>query len=580
MSTEAHESEVKKEATDQGRGPEDVDCSQDGTNDSSSGKRKFADRDPESPGQEPPMKEEAPEPEPYAKKERTYYGEMDTDSPSSYPKHVLVPTSEKHEEKLSSHSPSSYTPDKQYEDKHPNTNLGYLPEQEPPAYSAEKMHTGVPVLTPDSAARLAPSDEHQPYDTHPEHANQQQYYPDVYRAPSYTQEMEYGRPQGSRSHNGAHSYGSGGSLAGGNPQQCVPVGNDDAFMKPRRWACDYCNVATFLSYEEACAHEEVCAQKHRNSRYNDPRHPPRPPVGTSYSHSSISHHSGHSSVGGPPPPQPGSGLGALYHASQEVVTPPTPHHGGRHHSNRWSSRGPPLPVLPHEQGFGYGRPGQYDIREDPAQYHSNYHDPHYQTQSAPYQQQQHHYGNHYTPHHQQQPYQHIQYHQKRMLLAMPSDTDSLSDRQCFVRAEMVEIFAATEKDVSARHSKGAQKLIVGQVGIRCVHCSHLRPRDRAERAVCYPSSVSRIYQTVADMQRFHFEQCREIPDHIRQVYKKLKTTRPRGVGSPQSYWVSSAGTLGLVDTESGIRFDSDLSKQQQPQDQQQMQPAEVSISTH
>ena len=93
--------EVKKEATDQGRGPEDVDCSQDGTNDSSSGKRKFADRDPESPGQEPPMKEEAPEPEPYAKKERTYYGEMDTDSPSSYPKHVLVPTSEKHEEKLS-----------------------------------------------------------------------------------------------------------------------------------------------------------------------------------------------------------------------------------------------------------------------------------------------------------------------------------------------------------------------------------------------------------------------------------------------------------------------------------------------
>jgi len=145
---------------------------------------------------------------------------------------------------------------------------------------------------------------------------------------------------------------------------------------------------------------------------------------------------------------------------------------------------------------------------------------------------------------------------------------------------MVEIFAATEKDVSARHSKGAQKLIVGQVGIRCVHCSHLRPRDRAERAVCYPSSVSRIYQTVADMQRFHFEQCREIPDHIRQVYKKLKTTRPRGVGSPQSYWVSSAGTLGLADTENGIRFDSDMSKQQQPQDQQQMQPAEVSISTH
>lgn len=149
------------------------------------------------------------------------------------------------------------------------------------------------------------------------------------------------------------------------------------------------------------------------------------------------------------------------------------------------------------------------------------------------------------------------FYQKRMLLALPGDRDSLSDRQCYVRSEMVEIFAATEKDVSARHSKGAQKLVMGQVGIRCVHCSHLRPRDRAERAVCYPSSISRIYQTVADMQRFHFEQCREIPDHVRQIYKKLKTTRPRGVGSPQTYWMSSAKTLNLVDTEGGIRFDTD-----------------------
>lgn len=145
-----------------------------------------------------------------------------------------------------------------------------------------------------------------------------------------------------------------------------------------------------------------------------------------------------------------------------------------------------------------------------------------------------------------------------MLLAMSTDVDSLSDRQCFVRSEMVEIFAATEKDVAARHSKGAQKLVVGQVGIRCVYCSHLRPRDRAERAVCYPSSISRIYQTVADMQRFHFEQCREIPDEVRKRYKGLKTTRPRGVGSPQTYWVQSAKLLDLADTEDGIRFSTDM----------------------
>jgi hypothetical protein len=155
----------------------------------------------------------------------------------------------------------------------------------------------------------------------------------------------------------------------------------------------------------------------------------------------------------------------------------------------------------------------------------------------------------------------------RLLLAMPTDSDSLSDRQCYVRSEMVEIFAATEKDVSSRHSKGAQKLVEGQVGIRCVHCAHLRPRDRAERAVCYPSSISRIYQTVADMQRFHFEQCREIPMETRKIYKSLKTTRPRGVGSPQTYWVQSAKLLDLADTDNGIRFVTEVASKKVDQDE-------------
>lgn len=145
-----------------------------------------------------------------------------------------------------------------------------------------------------------------------------------------------------------------------------------------------------------------------------------------------------------------------------------------------------------------------------------------------------------------------------MSLAMPTDADSLSDRQCYVRTEFVEVFEATERDVAARHSKGAQKLVAGQVGIRCIHCRHLRPKDRAERAVCYPSSISRIYQTVADMQRFHFEQCREIPPEIRKIYKSLKTTRPRGVGSPQQYWIQSAKLLRLADTKVGIRFEDNL----------------------
>lgn len=493
---------------DQGRAPEDTDGSRDGSGDASSAmKRKYSDREPESPGLMEPASDFTPD----HKKERSYYDTDDTHSPSSYPKHVIVPTSDKPSDEP--YIPTiNQTPDDQR-----NTQAAYSPP--------EKAGIGAQVLTPDSISRTRPSAS---YDSQPINYNQQ--YHDVYRTPSYNPDMDYGRG----SYGGPPpAHGSGGHASSGG----------ENFVRNRRWACDICNVATFLSYEEACAHEEVCSRRyHEPQPYHDPRQPPRPPA------------QGYSGHRAPIAPQ-GSGLGALYHASQEVVTPPTPH---RHPSSRWGSHGPPLPVFPHEQTYYRGH---YDAREEPVPYY----DPHgYHHQQHPPPPPQHH-------HHQQPPHQHHQYppahhhghhpaqdyYQKRMLLALPGDRDSLSDRQCYVRSEMVEIFAATDKDVSARHSKGAQKLVMGQVGIRCVHCSHLRPRDRAERAVCYPSSISRIYQTVADMQRFHFEQCREIPDHVRQLYKKLKTTRPRGVGSPQTYWMSSAKSLNLVDTEGGIRFDND-----------------------
>lgn len=139
------------------------------------------------------------------------------------------------------------------------------------------------------------------------------------------------------------------------------------------------------------------------------------------------------------------------------------------------------------------------------------------------------------------------------VLSSPEDGNSLSDRQCYVRSHFVEVFIAGMNDVGARHSRGAQKLHVGQVGLRCAYCVKLKPRDRAERAVCYPSSINRIYQTVADMQRFHFESCVAIPPKVLHTYKSLKTTRPRGMGSPQSYWDKSAHEIGLADTENGIQ---------------------------
>jgi hypothetical protein len=57
----------------------------------------------------------------------------------------------------------------------------------------------------------------------------------------------------------------------------------------------------------------------------------------------------------------------------------------------------------------------------------------------------------------------------------------------------------------------------------------------------------------------------------RKIYKSLKTTRPRGVGSPQTYWVQSAKLLDLVDTTDGIRFGADMAKEEEQQHRQQQQ---------
>lgn len=444
-----------KKRFEQNRGDlEDWDSSRDGSVDRSgspppsTGKRKmYGDREPESPSDLDPHQ---PTP-PYAKREKSMYprDRMDTDSPSSYPRHVIVPS----------------------DDHQRQTQLGGAHPESTPSRKAYTAPT--PTLTPESVSMNSGAG----YDPH-------------YYRPSY-----YGSEPGY--HNGGRNFPPEvdmGHYGPGSDQR------DNVYLRPspKRWACDYCNVATFLSYDEACAHEEACARRHQDhyARLN-PRTPMR-------------------SYGGN-----GSGLGALYHASQEVGPMPP---------GRWNSRaGPPMPMLPSEKNYrmhphqGYGNyRGGYDMEE---------------------------YGYHQPHQHQREPEQ-----RRGMLLSLSTDSDSLSDRQCYVRTTMVEIFAASEKDVAARHTKGAQKLVVGQVGIRCVYCSHLRPRDRAERAVCYPSSISRIYQTVADMQRFHFEQCTEIPSEVREIYKSLKTTRPRGVGSPQTYWVQSAKILGLIDSDEGIRF--------------------------
>jgi hypothetical protein len=145
-------------------------------------------------------------------------------------------------------------------------------------------------------------------------------------------------------------------------------------------------------------------------------------------------------------------------------------------------------------------------------------------------------------------------------LALSEDKTALSPLRCFLR-EQVCAFSATEKDIAAR-APTTFSIIVGQVGIGCIHCVKQAAPLRSNRAVCFPFSIARIYQSVADIQRFHFGECKNMPNEVKNKFLELQSASSKGSKglATRQYWVTSARKLGLVDTAQGIRFGRDPTK--------------------
>lgn len=145
-------------------------------------------------------------------------------------------------------------------------------------------------------------------------------------------------------------------------------------------------------------------------------------------------------------------------------------------------------------------------------------------------------------------------------LALPEDKSSLSPLRCFLR-EQVCAFSATEKDIAVR-APTTFSISIGQVGIGCIHCVKQSARHRSNRAVCFPFSIGRIYQSVADIQRFHFGECHNMPDEVKYKFLDLQSASSKGSKglATRQYWMSSARKIGLMDTPTGIRFGRDPTK--------------------
>jgi len=141
-------------------------------------------------------------------------------------------------------------------------------------------------------------------------------------------------------------------------------------------------------------------------------------------------------------------------------------------------------------------------------------------------------------------------------LHTPEDDDVLSPLHCFMRRYCVEAFSATAEDVATpRYGKShGFKVEIGQVGIRCLHCKDKPPGKRAERAVCYPSSLRNIYHSIETWQRRHSLVCKCITPWVRKSILELMESSKTRAGGRRQYWEDSARRLGMVDTSRGVRF--------------------------
>ena len=147
------------------------------------------------------------------------------------------------------------------------------------------------------------------------------------------------------------------------------------------------------------------------------------------------------------------------------------------------------------------------------------------------------------------------------LVAMPDDQTKLSEHQCFLRLQ-IEVFQASEEDVST-HTRGRNKpIVLGQVGIRCKHCSHLPVRQRKKGSTYYPASVLGMYQAAQNMNLTHFQTgvCGNLPNETKETFTTVLTKKNFSSGVGRSYWADSAKQIGLIDTEQGIFFITDKRK--------------------
>jgi hypothetical protein len=136
-----------------------------------------------------------------------------------------------------------------------------------------------------------------------------------------------------------------------------------------------------------------------------------------------------------------------------------------------------------------------------------------------------------------------------------SDQQQLSKYQVLIRRQL-EYFVSQEDDVAYSVQGRKKQIVIGQVGIRCRHCSYLPHRLRGRGAGYYPAKLSGVYQAAQNMATNHLNQhCNVIPAAIREELCSLRGGRHESsAGGGKQYWTNKCTEIGLMEHDDGVYF--------------------------
>lgn len=138
-------------------------------------------------------------------------------------------------------------------------------------------------------------------------------------------------------------------------------------------------------------------------------------------------------------------------------------------------------------------------------------------------------------------------------LSIEADQRTLSEFQRLVRKH-IELFEAIQEDVESNAQGRNRPIVLGQVGIRCCHCSHLPPKLRCRGATYYPTTLQGLYQAAQNMATGHLcKRCPHVPSELREELVRLKECKS-SAGGGKTYWGDGVRSLGVFEAPNGLRF--------------------------